>query len=136
MGEPRNVKQHLHIDSERGDTKWCESIDLEFDSLIDIDYFEFRPVGTKPPDKEYQSKPLHCVFAIKHDLRKNSRLVTGGHLIYVPTDIQLYSSQVKPITVKLVGDISDRVGLKQLYGDVSNPYVNADSSHKGYVPIS
>ena len=57
---------------------------LEVDSLIDIDCFEFKPDGTKPPDSEYQETKLHCVFKIKHNLRRKSRLVAGGHLIDVP----------------------------------------------------
>ena len=36
----------------------------------------------------------------------------------------------KPISVKLIGVIADKVGLKQLCGDVPNVYVNADTSQK------
>ena len=85
---------------------------LEVDSLIDIDCFEFKPAGTKPPDSEYQETKLHCVFAIKHDLRRKSRLLPGGHLIDVPKDLQIYFSQVKRIIVKLIGFIADKMGLK------------------------
>ena len=53
MEEPRNIKRALDIDAEREDTKWCDSMALEVDSLIDIDWFEFKPAGTKPPDSEY-----------------------------------------------------------------------------------
>ena len=109
---------------------------LEIDSLIDIDCFEFKPAVTEPPNSEYQCTKLHCVFAIKHNLRRKSRLVEGGYLVDVPTDLQIYSSQVKPIIVKLVVLISDKVGLKQLCGDVSNSYVKADTSHKVYVPFA
>ena len=62
--------------------------------------------------------------------------MAGGHLIDVPTDVQVYSSQVKPISVKLVGVISDKVGLKQICGYVSNAYVNAENSHKVYVNVA
>ena len=61
--------------------------------------------------------------------------MAGGHLIYVPTYLQIYSFQVKPISVKLIGVIYDKMGLKQLCGDVSNAYVNADTSHKVYVLV-
>ena len=118
LEEPRNINRDLEINANRGDTKWCDSMALEVDSIIDIDCFEFRPAVTKPPDKEYQSTQLHCVFNIKHDLIIKSRLVAGGHLIGVPTVIQVHSPQVKPISVKLVGVIADQVGLKQLCGDV------------------
>ena len=126
----------MDIDTERKDTKRRDSMALEIDSLIDIDCFEFKPAGTEPPDSEYQSTKFHCVFTIKHDLIWKSRLVAVGNIIYVPTYFQIYSSQVKPISVKLIGVIADKVGLKQLCGDVSNAYVNADTSHKVYVPVS
>ena len=60
----------------------------------------------------------------------------GKHLTDVPTDVQVYSSQVIPISVKLVGVVSDKVRLKQLCGDVANPYVNAETSHKFYVKVA
>ena len=50
--------------------------------------------------------------------------------------MQVYSYQVKQISVKLVEVISDQVGLKQLFGDVSNEYFNAETSHKVYVPVA
>ena len=62
--------------------------------------------------------------------------MAGGHFIDVQTDLQIYSSQVKPISVKIIGVIADKMGLKQLCGEVSNEYVNADTSHKAYVPVS
>ena len=102
LEEPRTAKRALEIDKENGDTKWRDSMALEVNSLHELDCFDFHPKGTPPPDDEYQPTRLHCVFAIKHDLRRKSRLVAGGHLIDVPTDVQVYSSMVKPISVKLV----------------------------------
>ena len=136
LEEPRNIKRALEIDAEQEDIKCCDSMALEVYSLVDIDCFEFKTAGTNPPDYEYQETKLHCVFAIKHDLRQKSRVMAGGHLIDVPTDLQIYYSQVKPISVKLIGVIADKMGLKQLCGDVSNAYVNADTSHKVYVPVA
>jgi len=109
-------------------------MDAEINSLLDYGCFEFHPAGSSPPDDEYKKTTLRCIFAIKHDLRRKSRLVAGGHLLDVPTDLKIYSSQVKPISVKLVSVIADKMGLKQLCGDVSNAYVNAESSQKAYVP--
>ena len=89
LEEPRNIKRALDIDAGREDTKWCDSMALEVDILIDIVCFEFKPGGTKPPNSKYQETKLYCVFAIKHDLIRKSRLLAGGHLIDVPTDFQL-----------------------------------------------
>ena len=112
MEELRNIKGSLETDAEREDIKWCDSMALEVDSIIDIDCFEFKPAGTKPPDSEYQETKLHCVFAIKHDIKRKSRLVAGGHIIGVPTYLPIYYSQVKPISVKRIGVIPDKMGLK------------------------
>ena len=62
--------------------------------------------------------------------------MAGGHLIDVLTDAQVCSSQVKSISVKPIGVIVDKVGLKQLCGDVSNAYVNDETSHKVYVKVA
>ena len=124
------------MDADREEIKWCDFMALEVNSLIDIDCFEFKISGTKLPDSEYQETKLHCVFKIKNELRQKSMLVAGVHLIDVPTYFQIYSSQVKPISVKLVGVIAYKMVLKKLCGDVSNAYVNSDTSHKVYVPVA
>ena len=136
MEEQQNIEQALEIDAEQEDIKCCNSMALEVDSLIDIDFFEFKPAGTKPPNYEYQETKLHCVFAIKHDLKRKSQIVAGGHLIDVPTYLHIYYSQVKLISVELIGFIADKMGLKQLCGDVPNSYGNADTYHKVYVPVA
>ena len=91
----QNIKRALDIGAEQEDTNWCDYMALEVHSLINIDFFESEPAGTKPPNSEFQETKLHCVFAINHDLRRRSRLEAGGHLIDLPTDLQIYSSQVK-----------------------------------------
>ena len=87
LEELRHVKQALDVNTKRKDTKWRDSMALKIDSLIDIDRFEFKPAGIEPPNSEYHSTKLHCVFAIKHDLRQKSMIVARGHIIDVPTDL-------------------------------------------------
>ena len=53
LEETRDTKRALDIDVEREDTEWADSLGLEFYSLMDIDCFEFKPSGTKPPDDDY-----------------------------------------------------------------------------------
>ena len=50
LEEPQIIKRALEIDAEREDTKWCDSMALEVDNLIDIDCIKFKPAGTKPTD--------------------------------------------------------------------------------------
>jgi len=109
-------------------------MDAEINSLLNCGCFEFHPAGSAPPDDECQKTTLRCIFAIKHDLRRKSRLVAGGHLLDVPTDVQICSLQVKPISTKLVSIVADKTGLKQLCGNFSNAHVNAESSQKACVP--
>jgi len=99
-----------------------------------MDVFDIHPAGSAPPNDEYQKMTMRCILAIKHDLRRKSRLVGGRHLLDILTDVQICSSQVKLISVKLVSIIADKMGLKQLCRDVSNDCVNAESSQKAYVP--
>ena len=61
--------------------------------------------------------------------------MAGGYLIDVPTYFQIYYPQVKHISVKLIEVISTMVGLN-FFGDVSNAYINADTSHKVYIPVA
>ena len=53
LEETCDTKRALVIDVERGDTKWADSLGLEVYSLMDIDCFDFKPAGTKPPDDNY-----------------------------------------------------------------------------------
>ena len=39
LEKSRNVKRDLDIDTEIGYTKWCDSMALEVDSLIELDWF-------------------------------------------------------------------------------------------------
>ena len=50
LEEPWHVNRALEINTKRKDTKWRDSMDLEINSLIDIECFEFKPPGTEPPD--------------------------------------------------------------------------------------
>jgi hypothetical protein len=128
---PRNTAHARRLDEQNGDTMWGEAIKREIDTLMELKCFDFKAPGYNPgPD--FQLTKLHCVYDVKHDLRRKARLVAGGHLIDVPTDVQIYSSQVKPISVKLLHVISHKMGLKQLCGDIGNAYVNAYTSEKVY----
>ena len=50
LEELQYVNRYLELDTERKDTKWSDSMDLEIDSLIDINCFELNPDGTEPHD--------------------------------------------------------------------------------------
>ena len=49
------------------------------------------------------------------------------------TDVQVYSSTVKSISIQLLHAISHRVGLKQLCGDIGNAFPNVYTEEKVFV---
>ena len=130
---PRNVKHALEIDKANGNTFWEDSLEKEIKSLLDLDCFEFQPFGYHEKlDDSWQKTTLHCIFDVKQDLTRKCRLVAGGHLVDV-TDVQVYSSTVKSISVQLLHVISHKAGLKQLCGDIGNAFPNAYTEEKVFV---
>ena len=71
------------------------------------------------------------IFDVKQDLRHKARLVAGGHLVDA-LNLNIYSSTVKGVSVKLLNVIAHKTGMDQLCGDVGNAYVNAFTNKKVY----
>lgn len=126
---PRTIKEAFELDAINGDTYWQDAIKLEMDALENFDAFEFHPNGYHPgPD--YQSTRLRMIFDVKADtLRRKARLVAGGHLLDV-FGIDVYSSTVKSISVKLLHVIAHSAKLEALCGDIGNAYVTAYTKEK------
>lgn len=129
---PRNAKRALEIDKANENHVWRDSMKKEVDSLLELDCFNYEEKGYDP-GPGWQTTTLHMVFDVKHDLRRKSRLVAGGHLVDL-VDVPYYSSTVKTISVQLLHVIADKVGLKELCGDIGNAFPNAYTSEKVYVP--
>jgi Reverse transcriptase (RNA-dependent DNA polymerase) len=127
---PRSVRHALELDKKNGNTFWADAIKLEVGNLIDVECFEFKDPDYKV-DGQYQKKTLHVIFDVKHDLRRKARLVAGGHLVEA-RNIDIYSTTVKPISVKLLNVITDKSKLKRLCGDVHAAYVNAYTNELVY----
>jgi Reverse transcriptase (RNA-dependent DNA polymerase) len=127
---PRNVRQAIELDTKNGNSFWSDAIKVEIGGLIKLDCFEFKP-KTFTCGADYQKTTLHMIFDVKHDLRRKARLVAGGHLVDA-FDIDIYSSTVKSISVKLLHVIAHKMNLKQLCGDVASAYVNAYTNEKVY----
>ena len=111
---------------------WQDAIELEIKTLLDLDVFEFKEQGFDKKtlkDAGYQSTQIHMVFDVKHDLRRKSRLVAGGHLVKLLNNL-VYSSTVKTICVRLLHVIADKAGLTQLCGDIGNAFPHAETKEK------
>jgi len=126
---PRNIKEAYDLDAANSNTYWQDAIKLEMDALENFDAFEFHPKGYNP-GPNYQSTRLHMIFDVKADtLRRKARLVAGGHLIDV-VGVDVYSSTVKSISVKLLHVIAHSANLEALCGDIGNAYVTAYTKEK------
>ena len=127
---PQTVKQALQFDAKNGDDSWQKAIEKEIGTLTSVECFVFKPKDYIP-EGDWQRTRLRMIFDVKHDLRRKARLVAGGHLIEL-REQQVYSSTVKPISVKILHVIAHKQGLEQLCGDVGNAYVNAYTNERVY----
>ena len=129
---PRNAAHAIELDRLAGNTLWQESMKKEVDDLASLDCWDYKEEGFVPGEG-WQKTTLHMVFDVKHDLRRKSRLVAGGHLVDL-IDTPYYSSTVKSISVQLLHVIAHKLDLKQLCGDIGNAFPNAYTNEKVYVP--
>ena len=128
---PRTCKEAFDIDKANGDSTWSDAIKKEMDALEELDCFEFHPAGYHP-GSDYQSTRLHMIFDVKADtLRRKARLVAGGHLVDA-LGVDVYSSTVKSISVKLLHVIGHSAKLEALCGDIGNAFVTAYTKEKVY----
>ena len=128
---PQNIKEAFEIDKANNNTFWQDAIKAEMSALEELDCFTFHQKGYHP-GSDYQSTRLHMIFDVKADtLRRKARLVAGGHLLDA-LGVDVYSSTVKSISVKLLHVIAHSAKLEALCGDISNAFVTAYTKEKVY----
>jgi hypothetical protein len=92
--------------------------------------FDFLQDGENIPIG-YKKICLHMVFDIKMDFARKARLVAGGHLTEVPSNLT-YSSMVSRESVQIMLLIAALNDLKILGTDIGNAYLNAPNREKVY----
>jgi hypothetical protein len=88
---PRNVKEAFELDKANGNSLWKDAMTKEIDNIQA--YKTFKDMGKVKFVDGFKKIIVHFVFAVKHGLRHNARLVAGGHLTE-PTMEGSYSSVV------------------------------------------
>ena len=124
---PRNHKEAVEFDRKAGNTLWQDSETLEIKQLQE--YETFKPRGKyegKIPDG-FKRIPYRVVYAVKHDGRRKSRLVAGGHVTAKPID-SVYSGVISLRSVRIIAFIAELNGLKLWGTDVSNAYLESYTS--------
>jgi hypothetical protein len=125
---PKTVEEALQIDQDMGNTLWHDAIQKEMKNNAIA--FEFLLPGTSVPIG-YKKITLHMVFDIKMDLSRKARLVAGGHLTNVPTNLT-YSSVVSRESVRIMFLLAALNDLQILSADIGNAYLNAPNRKKVY----
>ena len=111
-------------------TLWAEA---EAKELNQIDKYDtFADLGKGVHAKGHKKIQLHMVYDIKHDLRRKTRLIAGGHP--TPTPISsVYSSMVSLRGLKISLFLAELNKLEAWATDVGNVCLEAYTDEKLYI---
>ena len=128
---PQSHKQAMELDAKNGNHLWRDS---ERQELGQIDeYAAFKDLGFKAePPPGYKRIRVHMVYAIKHDLRRKSRLVADGNLTDVPLE-SVYSSVVSLRGLRTTIFLAELNQMELWCTDIGNAYLEAETLEKIYV---
>ena len=82
--------------------------------------------------KGFQFVPLRMLFDVKVDLRRNSRIVIGGHVIDSSVH-EVYASTMKSVSSSIMMTIAAANNLDFMTGDIGNAYLNANTQENIYI---
>jgi hypothetical protein len=124
-------KHALSIDADNGNTLWKTSLGLEMDQIDN--YETFRDLGPgKPPPRNYIFIRVHFVLDVKHDIRRKSRLVAGGHMTAPPKD-SVYSGVVTLRSLRICIFLAKLNVLDVHAADIGNAYLKAFTKELVYI---
>jgi len=128
---PRNYHEAMELDRKNGNTLWRDSVELELGQVQE--YKSFRDMGKGyDPGPGYKKINVHLVFAVKHDGRRKSRLVAGGHLTDTPID-SVYSSVVSLRGIRLLTFVAELNDQQVWCTDIGNAYLESLTFEKVYI---
>ena len=128
---PRNHREAMELDHKNGNNLWVIS---EKTSQL-REYHVFNDLGHKytiTAPTTHKKISLHFVYAVKHDGRYKSRVVTGGHLTDTTLE-SVYSGVVSLRGVRLIMFLGELNDLKIWQTEVGNAYLKATTKEKVYV---
>jgi len=130
---PASHEEAMRLDRMNDNSKWYESEQLEVNQLLEYDAFiDYGHKSSNVPPEGHKLISLHTVYAVKHDERYKSRIVTGGHLTGTPME-SVYSGVVSLRGVRIVIFLAELNGLELWQTDIGNAYLEAKTSEKVYV---
>ena len=127
---PRNPTHAALLDKINGNKLWAEATAKELQSINDHKVFR---LATKDDDmSEYKRIPYQIIYACKHDQRRKSRLVAGGHMTAPPTE-DVYSGVVGMDTVRLGFAVGAMQGLDVCACDIATAFLYGKTKEKVYI---
>ena len=127
----QNHKQAMELDARNGNTLWRDSERIELRQINE--YKAFDDLGFRvPAPKGYKRIRVHMVYAIKHDLRRKSRLVADGNLTEVPL-ASVYSSVVSLRGLRTTIFLAELNKMELWCTDIGNAYLEAKTLEKIYI---
>ena len=94
----------------------------------------FRKVPSslcKARDKGFQFAQLRIIFDVKVDLRRNARLIIGGHVLDY-SGHEVYSSTMKFVSARILMTIAEENNIDAMTGDIDNAYLKANTEEYIY----
>ena len=127
---PRTYEEAMEIDKRNGNTKWADATRLEmkqldeYDTFIDMGVFSVNqiPIG-------FKKIKVHLVFAVKHDGRHKSRLVSQGDLTDIPIT-SVYAGVVSLRGLRMCIFIAELNCMEAYAADTGNAYLEAITQEK------
>jgi Reverse transcriptase (RNA-dependent DNA polymerase) len=95
-----------------------------------LDYFTFEDKSKIKYLAVYKNIHVHCVFAVKHNLRHKAPLVAGGNLTDPNTTDNTHSSVVSLQSIRIAIAAAKLNELDIMVGDVSSAYLEAYTQEK------
>ena len=129
----RKAKEESHFDNENGNYLWDNTILKELEALMSMTVSRnLLSSLRKARVKGYQFTPLRMIFDVKVDLRIQTRLVIGGHVVDSSGD-EVYANTMKSVLSRTLMKIADANDLEIMTGDIGNVYLNANTKEKIYI---
>ena len=127
---PINHAHTMELDAKNKNKMWYEAEGIK---LGQIDEYEtFRDVGKNTKQDGYRKITVHMVYDMKHDGRRKTRLVAGGHLTGPPLE-SVYSGIVSLGSLRIVLFLAELNGLHTWATNRWNAYLEAKMREKEYI---
>ena len=128
---PQNASEARRLDKENENRLWVDSEDLKVAQLLEYDTFLDLGIGGKPPPG-FKRIPYKVIYTVKHDLRRKTRIVAGGHRTE-PCGDEAYSGVISLRCMRFALVYVELNGLKVMVGDVGNAYLESYTKEKVYI---